>query len=89
MTATAYLAGRTLRAPYLPTDPAEWSGERIRALRRRLGWTQEQMASALGYGHARSVSALENEYPGMRPSRAVRVLLDLIDQHDGLPSRKG
>lgn len=64
---------------------ARWPPKDIAALRKRLGVTQAVMADWLGYSVARSVSDLENGHK--RPSSAVYVLLDLIDEFDGLPSK--
>jgi DNA-binding transcriptional regulator YiaG len=72
----------TMTAP-----PRSWTKERIRALRERLGYTQAQMAEALGYELARSISDLES---GRRePSGAVRVLLDLLNEHGDLKNLRG
>lgn len=69
------------------TSAPAWTADRIKALRSRLGWTQRELAEALGYDHTRSVSEIEG---GRRnPSGSASVLLDLIDQYDGLPARKG
>jgi len=64
---------------------ADWTPDRIRALRKRLGWSQTVMAGALGYERQASVSDLETGK--MEPSGPVVVLLDLINAHDGLPSK--
>ena len=68
------------------TEP-RWSPDAIRTLRKRLRLRQEEFAEMLGYDRRQSVSDLETGTS--RPSGSVEVLLDLIDSHDGLPSRKG
>lgn len=67
-------------------DPKTWTGDEIRELRLRLRMTQASLADALGYEYARTISDLEHER--RYPSGAVRVLLDLMDEFDGLPSRQ-
>lgn len=70
----------------LPAPPAEnWTADKVRELRTRLGWTQAKLADALGYEHRRSVSEIEGDR--RKPSGSARVLLELIDSHDGLPSK--
>jgi DNA-binding transcriptional regulator YiaG len=59
--------------------PQDWTPKRIRNLRLRLDYTQAEMAQALGYEHARTVSDLENNR--RRPSGSVAVLLDILEQH--------
>lgn len=67
-------------------DTREWTGDEIRDLRKRLRFNQEEFAELLGLSRSRSVGDLEKGRT--RATGAVAVLLDLIDQYDGLPSRK-
>lgn len=56
----------------------EWTPTRIKALRERLGYTQDEMAKALGYGSYQRVSELENE---KRPvTKQVARLLDMLNK---------
>jgi len=65
----------------------DWTPDRIRALRDRLGFNQTRMARALGYSSKQRVSELEN---GARePSGAVLRLLDYLDEYGALPERRG
>lgn len=68
---------------HLPSWLMDWTPEQIRALRKRLGYTQARMARALGYSRIASISELENGH--MEPSETVRVLLCHIDQRGDLP----
>ena len=70
----------------LAPPTARWPGPAIRTLRDRIGVTQAVMAEWLGYAVPRSVSDLENGR--QKPSTSVCILLDLIDAHDGLPTRE-
>lgn len=73
--------------PLVSTDAPAWTPDRIKALRRRLRLRQDEFAHLLGYGDRRqSVSDLERGET--KPTGTVTVLLDLIDQFDGLPSRQ-
>ena len=38
----------------------EWTPERIKQLRRQLGYTQSEMAEALGYNRYQTISEFEN-----------------------------
>lgn len=69
------------------TDSREWTGDQVRALRKRLRLSQEEFADLLGLNRSRSVGDLEHERT--KASGAVAVLLDLIDEYDGLPGRGG
>lgn len=70
-----------------PPSPADWTPERIRALRKRLGHTQAAFAPLIGYKLGRSVSDLEGRgkdgEPRSRPSMAVAVALERLDVGDG------
>ena len=48
----------------------------IKAARLRLGMTQAALATALGYAHKQSVSDLERGV--MKPSTAVKMLLEML-----------
>ena len=67
----------------------DWTPERIRALRKRLGLTQDEFAEAMGYGSNSRISELENGK--VEPTGPVAKLLDHLDSHGVLasPSRKG
>ena len=68
-----------------PSVPADWPGGRVRALRERHGWTQQQMADALGLGSYQRVSEFEN---GKREvSGTIAVTLDYLDTFGALPPR--
>jgi transcriptional regulator with XRE-family HTH domain len=56
----------------------KWTPARIKSLRTRLDYTQEQMADALGYGSYQRVSELENDK--RKPSAPVERLLDMLDR---------
>lgn len=61
----------------------EWTPQRVRTLRKRLGYTQDEMAVALGYSRKQSVSDLERGE--MEPSDTIRRLLDHLHAHGDLP----
>lgn len=63
----------------------DWTPDQIRALRLRLDWTQARMATALGYSRTSSVSDLEKGKQD--PSGAVKVVLQILDDHGGLPPK--
>ena len=63
-----------------------WTPEEIRALRKRLGYNQRQMAEALGYSRYQSVSDIENGK--QEPSETVCRLLDMLDRHGDLQDRR-
>lgn len=65
----------------------DWTPERIAALRKRLRYTQAEMAAALGYTRAQSISDLENGK--MTPGGCVVRLLQHIDAHGDLPAPAG
>jgi DNA-binding transcriptional regulator YiaG len=75
--------------PYRPSLSAlvfvDWTPERIKALRKRLGFTQRRMARALGYSRTASVTELESGV--MDPGGAVLRLLDYLDKYGALPDR--
>lgn len=61
------------------TIPSTWTPERIRALRKRLGLRQEEMAERLGYSRQQTISELEKGlYP---PGPQACIILDLLDKH--------
>jgi len=62
----------------------DWTPQRIRALRKRLRLSQKELARMLGYSRYQSVSELEKEDGGMKPSGAVCILLDILDKHGTL-----
>lgn len=63
----------------------EWTPERIRALRKRLGLTQKQMATELGYSGGRRVAELETDAEwGSSASGPVSKLLDHLDRRGPL-----
>ena len=63
-----------------------WTGSTIRALRKRLGYNQSQMADALGYGSLQRVSELEREE--QEPTEQLARLLDHLDAHGDLIDRR-
>jgi DNA-binding transcriptional regulator YiaG len=70
----------------LTVADTRWTPDTIKALRKRLRLRQDEFALLLGYGERRqSVSDLETGKTS--PTGTVNVLLDIIDAHDGLPSR--
>ena len=75
---------RSLAPNRLPIPLDDWTPERIRALRKRLGMTQDDFAAALGYSRKQSVSDLENGK--MEPSGPAAELLRHLDAHGPLPS---
>lgn len=59
------------------TQSTKWTKERIKDLRKRLGYDQDEMATALGFSSYRRISELEN---GKRdPSAPVARLLDMLE----------
>lgn len=61
------------------TEPRKkWTPEAIRALRKRLGMTQEKFSKALGYSRRISVTELERGSYG--PSGPARLLLDMLEK---------
>ena len=64
----------------------DWTPEEIRALRKRLGYNQTQMAEALGYSRYQSVSELE--HGKLTPSSSVLRLLDHLRLHGDILDRK-
>jgi DNA-binding transcriptional regulator YiaG len=74
-------------APFRSFSVMEWTGERIKALRKRLRLTQAEMAAFLGYDRAQSVSDLENDR--REPGGPVLRLLDILDRHGLLETPGG
>ena len=74
---------RTLAEPRSALPTLTWNPESIRALRKRLGYTQDEFAEALGYSRKQSVSDLENGK--MEPSGPALRLLDHLEQRGDLP----
>ena len=65
----------------------DWTPEKIKDLRARLGMTQGEFAEAMGYGSNTRVSELEN---GRRePSGPASRLLDHLDARGALPTDSG
>ena len=63
------------------TDSFSWPPERIRALRKHLGYNQTQMAEHLGYSRQQTISELEHgESP---PSRQTQIILDILAEKHG------
>lgn len=60
----------------------EWTPDRIRSLRERLDYTQEEMATALGFGSYQRVSELENAK--RLPSKPVLRILDMLVESNGV-----
>lgn len=64
-----------------PAEVADWTAERITALRRRLGWSQSQLAHAVNDRtgmHANRHRVSEWESGRISPSLPVRWALDRI-----------
>ena len=70
----------------LVATDSRWTKEKIKALRKRLCLRQDELAEMLGYG-ARRQSVSDLETGKTSPTGTVNVLLDIIDAHDGLPTR--
>lgn len=65
----------------------DWTPDRIRALRKRLGMTQEAFAEEMGYSSAQRVAELETEAEwGRGASGPVSRLLDHLDARGPLAS---
>ena len=66
------------------TAPAvhTWTGERVRALRKRLKLNQTEMAVLLGYTRYQTVSNIELEIQAITPTLAR--LLDAMEREAGL-----
>ena len=60
----------------------EWTPDRIRSLRERLSYTQEEMATALGFGSYQRVSELENAK--RMPSKPVLRILEMLVESNGV-----
>ena len=56
----------------------DWSGDRLRNLRKRLRLSQEEMAQRLGYDRAGTISEFENGHREI-PQRTA-LLLDTLEQ---------
>ena len=69
----------------LVATSSRWTPQEIKALRKRLRLRQDELAEMLGYNRRQSVSDLETGESEV--SGSVAVLLDIIDAHDGLPTR--
>lgn len=54
----------------------DWTPDRMRSLRELLGYTQEEMAVALGFGSYQRVSELENAK--RLPSKPVKRILEML-----------
>jgi transcriptional regulator with XRE-family HTH domain len=63
----------------------EWTPERIKALRKRLGLDQAEFADLLGYGASQRVSELEKGKRGATGPTAR--LLDYVDAYGVLAER--
>ena len=69
------------------TTPSTWTPKRIRALRKRLGLGQVEMARRLEYSRQQTISELENGlYP---PGPQVCIILDLLYKQLTPPPRLG
>lgn len=68
------------------TDPSDWTGPDVRRLRQSLGYTQDQLAPAIGFGSKTRVSEIEN---GGDISDQVRLLLTHIERSGDLVDRSG
>lgn len=73
-------------SPVILAFGMDWTPDRIKALRKRLGYNQTQMARALGYTHASRVSELENGV--VKPTDTIRLLLEHLDRHGDLTRRE-
>ena len=63
----------------------DWTPERVRALRKRLGLTQAEMARELGYSGNTRIAELETDADwGRAVSGPVGRLLDHLDQRGPL-----
>ena len=69
----------------MPTT--EWTPAEIRALRKRLGLNQTQMAEAMGYGSQSRVSELEKGH--VEVSGPTARVLDFLDAHGVLAPAAG
>ena len=65
-------------APCAPMT-MDWTPDRIRALRKRLGLNQDEFAEAMGYGSNSRISELENGH--VEPTGPVARLLDHLSAH--------
>ena len=66
----------------VPSYPAEESGKELIALRIAKGWTQKQLAQALGVSEAQVSRDERNDYQGITQERRGRILTALgVEEH--------
>jgi transcriptional regulator with XRE-family HTH domain len=60
------------------TEPSEWDGPRIQALRRRFGWSQQQLSEVLAVNRV-SVTQWETSHTEGPQKQSICRLLDLLE----------